>query len=597
MKTTRKLIWYIYPWFLLITLLPLLAIIWYTSDTGRELFMNATRADLLNQARIMQNSVSKLLWQDRLDEIDRLCKENGAVSTTRFTVILPDGRVIGDSQKNVDSMDFHGNRPEILNALKTGTGSSERYSATLNHQMMYVALRLSNREGQHIGVLRTAIPVTAIDRTLHAIEIKTAVGGLVIALLAALISLYVTRRISRPIEEMKYGAERFAGGDLTHRLAAPPSAELAGLADAMNTMAMQLEDRIQTVVSQRNEYEAVLSSMIEGVIAVDQNETILSINQAALNILKIQSLKAKSRTIHEVVRNRQFLEFVIDSLAGKNLEEKDVEIQGPEKCIINIRSMILRNASNEHIGSLVVLNDVTKIRQLENIRKDFVANVSHEIKTPLTAIKGFVETLQQGMDTDQEDNLKFLGIIDKHVNRLNAIVEDLLALARIEQIDEKATVALQKRRFKSLVENAVNVVQHRADVKNISLEIQIENDPYIMVDSTLFEQALVNLLDNAVAYSPEKEKVTISLEQGKKAFVINITDQGIGISQQHSPRVFERFYRVDKARSRKHGGTGLGLAIVKHIAQAHGGKVTVESQPGQGSIFSIHMPTHLVIDG
>ena len=365
----------------------------------------------------------------------------------------------------------------------------------------------------------------------------------------------------------------------------------------MNTMAMQLEDRIQTVVSQRNEYEAVLSSMIEGVIAVDQNETILSINQAALNILKIQSLKAKSRTIHEVVRNRQFLEFVIDSLAGKNLEEKDVEIQGPEKCIINIRSMTLRNASNEHIGSLVVLNDVTKIRQLENIRKDFVANVSHEIKTPLTAIKGFVETLQQGMDKDQEDNLKFLGIIDKHVNRLNAIVEDLLALARIEQIDEKATVALQKRRFKSLVENAVNVVQHRADVKNISLEIQIENDPYIMVDSTLFEQALVNLLDNAVAYSPEKEKVTISLEQGKKAFVINITDQGIGISQQHSPRVFERFYRVDKARSRKHGGTGLGLAIVKHIAQAHGGKVTVESQPGQGSIFSIHMPTHLVIDG
>ena len=189
-----------------------LAIIWYTSDIGRELFMNATRADLLNQARIMQNSVSKLLWQDRLDEIDRLCKENRAVSTTRFTVILPDGRVIGDSQKNLDSMDFHGNRPEILNALKTGTGSSERYSATLNHQMMYVALRLSNREGQHIGVLRTAIPVTAIDRTLHTIEIKTAVGGLVIALLAALISLYVTRRISRPIEEMKYGAERFAEG-------------------------------------------------------------------------------------------------------------------------------------------------------------------------------------------------------------------------------------------------------------------------------------------------------------------------------------------------------------------------------------------------
>jgi two-component system phosphate regulon sensor histidine kinase PhoR len=594
MKTKRKLIWHIYPWVLLITLLPLLAIILYTSNTGRELFMNGTRADLLNQARILQNSVTRLLEQDRPDEIDRLCKETGAVSSTRFTVILPDGRVIGDSQKNPGSMDFHGNRPEILNALKTGTGSSERYSATLNHQMMYVALRLSNQEGRHLGVLRTAIPVTAIDRALHTIEIRTAVGGLVVALLAAMISLYVTRRISRPIEEMKYGAELFAGGDLTHRLPTPPSAELAGLADTMNAMALQLEDRIQTVISQRNEYEAVLSSMVEGVIAVDQDETILSINQAALDMLKIRSSDAKSRTIHEVVRNRQFLEFVMDSLAGKTLGEKDVEIQGPEKHIINIRSMALRNAANEHIGSLVVLNDVTKIRHLESIRKDFVANVSHEIKTPLTAIKGFVETLQQGMDKGQGDNLKFLGIIDKHVNRLNAIVEDLLALARIEQIDEKATMALEKRRLKSLLENAVNVVQHRVDVKNISLEVQIEENPHIRVDSTLFEQALVNLLDNAVAYSPENGRVTIAAEQGKKEFVITITDQGIGIAQQHLPRLFERFYRVDKARSRKHGGTGLGLAIVKHIAQAHGGKVTVESQPGQGSIFRIHLPADLI---
>ncbi len=594
MKTTRKLIWHIYPWFLLISLLPLFAIIWYTSDTGRELFMKGTRADLLNQAHIMQNSVTHFLQQDRPDEVDRLCKETGAVSSTRFTVILPDGRVIGDSQKNPVNMDYHGNRPEILKALKTGTGSSERYSATLNHQMMYVALRLSNQEGQNLGVLRTAIPVTAIDSALHAIEIKTAVGGLVIALLAAMISLYVTRRISRPIEEMKYGAELFAGGDLTHRLAAPPSAELAGLADAMNTMALQLEDRIQTVIRQSNEYEAVLSSMVEGVIAIDRDETILSINQAALDMLKVRSSKARGRTIHEIVRNRQFLAFVIDSLAGKTLEEKDVEIQRPEKRIINIRSMALRNAASEHIGSLVVLNDVTKIRHLENIRKDFVANVSHEIKTPLTAIKGFVETLQHGMDNDHKDTQKFLGIIDKHVNRLNSIVEDLLALARIEQINEKATVALEKRRLKSLIENAVNVIQHRADVKNISLEVQIKKDPYIMVDSTLFEQALVNLLDNAVAYSPENEKVIISAEQEKKEFVINISDQGIGIAQQHLPRLFERFYRVDKARSRKHGGTGLGLAIVKHISQAHGGTVTVESQPGRGSIFSIRIPADLI---
>ncbi len=593
MRPTRKLIWYIYPWFLLITLVPLLAIIWYTLDTGRELFMSRTRADLLNQARIMQNRVIRLLQQDLPDEIDRLCKEIGTVSATRFTVILPDGRVIGDSQKNPDNLDFHGNRPEIVNALKTGMGSSERFSATLNHQMMYVALRLSDQD-RHLGVMRTAIPVTAIDKTLHAIEIRTAAGGLVIAFLAAMVSLYVSRRISRPVEEMRRGAELFAAGDLTHRLPSPPSTELAALADAMNTMARQLEDRIQTVVSQRNEYEAVLASMAEGVIAIDQDETILSINQAALNMLKIKSFDAKSRTIHEVVRNRQFLEFVIDSLAGKFMREKDVEIQGPEQRIINIRTMALRNAAMQRMGSLLVINDVTKVRRLENIRKDFVANVSHEIKTPLTAIKGFVETLQQGMDKGQGDNLKFLGIIDKHVNRLNAIVEDLLALARIEEIDEKVAVALEKRKFKSLVENAVNVVQHRADMKNITFKVQVEEDPYIKVDSTLFEQALVNLLDNAVAYSLENEKVTISVEEENKQFVISIKDNGIGISQQHLPRLFERFYRVDKARSRKHGGTGLGLAIVKHIVQAHGGNVTVQSLPGKGSVFSIRLPQDLI---
>jgi len=528
----------------------------------------------------MQNSVTRHLQQNQTDEIDQLCKETGAVSATRFTVILPDGRVIGDSRKNPQTMDCHGNRPEIISAFKSGTGSSERFSATLNHQMMYVALRLSDQD-RHLGVLRTAIPVTAIEEALQAIEIKTAVGGLVIALLAAMISLYVSRRISRPIEEMRRGAELFAEGDLTHRLPAPPSTELAGLADAMNAMALQLEDRIQTVISQRNEYGAVLASMVEGVIAVDQDETILSINQAALDMLKVRSSEAKGRTIHEVVRNRKFLEFVIDSLAGKTLEEKDVEIQGPEKCIISIRGMALRNVAMQRMGSLVVLNDVTRIRKLENIRKDFVANVSHEIKTPLTAIKGFVETLQQGMDADQADNLKFLGIIDKHVNRLNSIVEDLLSLARIEQIDQKASVVLEKRKLKSLVENAANVVQHRADVRHISFEVQIEEDPHIKVDSTLFEQALVNLLDNAVAYSPEKEKVTISAGQEKKEFVISIKDNGIGISRQHLPRLFERFYRVDKARSRKHGGTGLGLAIVKHIVQAHGGSANVESHPGR----------------
>ena len=595
MKKTRKLIWNIYPWFLLITLLPLLTTIWYTSNSGRELFMDRTRADLLNQGHLLQNATTQLLKQNQVDAVDRLCKETGRVTATRITVVLPGGKVIGDSETSPGSMDYHGNRPEIIDALKNGMGSSERYSATLGHQMMYVALSLSD-EGRNIGVLRTAISVTAIDEALHAIEIKTVGGGIVIALLAAGISLYVSRRISRPIEEMKRGAELYAKGDLSHRLHAPSSSELAGLAETMNSMAIQLEDRIQTVISQRNEYGAVLSSMIEGVIAIDKNEIIISVNQAALNMLKMKSSAAIGRTIQEAVRNRKFLKFVTESLAGKEMEDNDFELQGEKKRTINIRSMALRDASDQRIGSLVVLNDVTKVRHLENIRQDFVANVSHEIKTPLTAIKGFVETLQQSIDEKQKDTQKFLGIIDRHVNRLNAIVEDLLTLARIEQIDEKATVNLEKRRLRSVIENSVNVVQHNADLKKIAFDIQVQDEgTYIRVDATLFEQALVNLLDNAIAYSQENERVKVTADLDKNDLVICISDRGIGISHQHLSRLFERFYRVDKARSRKHGGTGLGLAIVKHIVQAHGGRVTVKSEPGKGSVFCIHLPPSLIV--
>ena len=286
MKKTRKLIWYIYPWFLLIILLPLVAIIWYTADSGRELFLDRTRSDLLNQGHLLQNNITRLLRQNQIDAVDRLCKETGVLTPTRITVILPNGSVVGDSKKNPASMDYHGNRPEIIAAFKSGMGSSERYSATLGHQMMYMALRLTD-DGNHLGVIRTAIAVTAIDEALYTIEIRTVVGGVIIALLAALISLYVSRRISRPIEEMKRGAELYAAGDLSHRLHTPPSLELAGLAETMNSMAVQLEDRIQTVIRQRNEYEAVLSSMVEGVIAIDKHEVILNINQAALNILKM----------------------------------------------------------------------------------------------------------------------------------------------------------------------------------------------------------------------------------------------------------------------------------------------------------------------
>lgn len=586
----RRLIWYFYPWFLITTLVAIFSLTWYTSSTSRTFFLQRTQLDLQNQSLLLKPQITKILISREFESVDYLCKEFGIEASTRITVILPDGRVVGDSDKNPSQMDSHIDRPEVMQAIHDGMGTSLRYSGTLDQTLMYEAIQLKDPAGRLIGVLRTSIPVTAIDEKLKSIQLKIILGGLIIALLSSIVMLFIARRITQPIEQMKKGAERFAKGELDHRLPTPVSSELASLTDAMNQMAGQLQERIRTIISQRNEYEAVLSSMKEGVIAVDSDERLLSINQAALDILKIDIVKTKGRTIQEALRNPEFLQFVSDSLADKKMEDKDFEIlEDNQKMTVNIRSAPLKDAKNLHIGSLLVLNDVTKVRHLENVRKDFVANVSHELKTPLTAIKGFVETLHESLPQQSADAQKFFEIIMRQVDRLHAIIQDLLMLSRLEQFDNNEQIKTEKRDLQHLIENAMHVVKLKAEKKNISFDITCEPGTMIQVDSSIFEQALINLLDNAVAYSPENETVHITVEMLDHEMRIHVIDHGSGISLKHQPRLFERFYRVDKSRSRTlAGGTGLGLAIVKHIVNAHGGRVSVQSELGKGSTFTIH---------
>jgi two-component system phosphate regulon sensor histidine kinase PhoR len=587
----RKLIWHFYPWFLLTILIAIFTLTWYTSSTARAFFLQRTQAALQNQGLLLKPKITATLLSRNSEGIDRLCKEFGMEASTRITVILPDGQVIGDSRENPDQMDNHIDRPEVIQAIHEGVGTSVRYSITIKQNLMYEAIQLKDNGGRLIGILRTSMSITTIDKQLKSIQVKIVFGGLIIAILSSLVTLYISRKITNPIEQMKKGAERFAKGELNLRLATPVSAELAGLADAMNQMAGQLEERIKTIISQRNEYEAVLSSMEEGVIAVNSDERLLSINQAALDILKIGSEKSKGRTIQETLRNPGFLEFVSSSLSGKDMEDRDFEIlEDNHKTTINIRSAPLKDAKNHHIGSLLVLNDVTKVRHLENVRQDFVANVSHELKTPLTAIKGFVETLHENLPDPSDDIEKFFEIIMRQADRLNSIIQDLLMLSRLEQFDNKEQIKIEKRVLKHLIENAMHVVQLKAEEKNISFDITSDPDIGIQVDSSIYEQALINLLDNAVAYSPENETVHIQVETVEQELRIHVIDHGPGISQKHHSRLFERFYRVDKSRSRTLGGTGLGLAIVKHIVKAHGGRVSVQSELGKGSTFTIHHP-------
>ena len=365
---------------------------------------------------------------------------------------------------------------------------------------------------------------------------------------------------------------------------------MAGLAEVMNRMASQLENRMKTVLQQRNELEAVLSSMLEGVIALDSNERIISMNSAAGMMFDTHPERVAGRNLQEVIRNLALQRFATSALKSTVSIEDDFVLYREEERILNIHSSPLYDAGNRQIGILLVINDVTRLRHLENVRRDFVANVSHEIKTPLTAIKGFVETLQQGTGQSRQEQDRFLGIIVKHVNRLNAILEDLLVLSRMEQEDGHTGIRLAEGRIKDVIQTAVQICQPKATAKSIGIEIDVPDPITVNLDATLLEQALVNLIDNAIKYSETGSRIFISASGEPKELNIKIADRGTGIPQKHLPRLFERFYRVDKARSRKLGGTGLGLAIVKHIVQAHGGHISVNSTLGQGSTFVIHLP-------
>jgi two-component system phosphate regulon sensor histidine kinase PhoR len=568
----------------------LLAVTWYVSRAWRQSFLQHTAADLKVRANLAKPQLRALLSPLNGVAVDRLCKKLGQLSGTRLTVILPSGRVVGDSNANPARMDNHGDRPEIRQAFQGQIGISTRFSYTKETTMMYVAVPIRD-QGRVTAVVRTSLPVAFIDRALNRMYFKIALGGMGAALLAALLSLVIARRLSRPLEEMKQGAERFAQGDLRVKVPVPASDELASLAEALNYMAEQLDQRIRTIIRQRQEEEAVLASMVEGVMAVDQRERLITLNQAGARLLGVDPETARERPIPELVRHPDLQNFVTRALASSRQVDGEILLRdNGQDHLLQVRGTTLRDLQGQAFGALIVMNDVTRLRRLEKARRDFVANVSHELKTPITSIKGFVETLLDGAMQEPAHALSFLQIIAKHADRLNEIIDDLLSLSRIEQDSEQGKVALSPGSLKEVLQDAIQVCRERAAAKEIEIEFTCPDDLAAQINAPLLLQAVVNLLDNAVKYSPAARPVQVEARLELGEVLVLVRDQGPGIAPEHLPRLFERFYRVDPGRSRKVGGTGLGLAIVKHIAQSHGGYVTLQSAPGKGSTFFIHLP-------
>jgi len=521
--------------------------------------------------------------------IDSLCKYLGRLSSTRITVIDSVGRVLGDTEENPADMDNHADRPEFIAAMDSGTGMSVRYSFTLEQNMMYVAIPVRDA-GKINGAVRVSISIYSIDNALRTTFLNIVLVGLLVLLAAAGIGFYISRRISRPLEEIKAGAERFAEEKLDHKLPLYNTLEINSLSTAMNKMAAQLDTRIKTIISQRNEQQAVLASMVEGVLAVDNEERVLSLNTAASGLLKINPDEAKGRTLHEIVRNIDLQRFVARVLSTMEPAEEEIVLRDNGELHLQLHGTVLRDADGNRIGVLTVLNDVTRLHRLEAVRRDFVANVSHELKTPVTSIKGFVETLLDGAVNDPESARRFLAVIARQADRLNMIIQDLLTLSRIEQDSERAQISFELQNLKPVIKTAIEVCELKAHERKIKTELECEGDLATRINAPLLEQAVINLLDNAIKFSESDEVIEIRVIKHDSEIIISVRDHGCGIAKEHLPRLFERFYLVDKARSRKLGGTGLGLAIVKHIAQLHGGHPSVESSPGRGSTFAIHLP-------
>jgi len=590
----RKLLWQIFSSFLLIVLVFLVLVAWFASASFRDFYLNQIKRELDNNAILMRSQIMALVVSGDLTSIDELCKTLNTDFSNRLTVIMPDGKVVGDSVYDIERMDLHHERPEVVAALRGRRGIETRFSDTLQKEMIYVAQPLI-RNGEILAVVRVSTPTSTVEEALRSIYGKVSMALMVTALLATFFILNTSRRISRPFEALKSDAMRFVRGELEN-LPESRSDEIGGLARAINQLASRLDERTLTMAQQRNEVEAILSSMVEAVLAVDQDGQILRVNRAMAELFNLDHVRSRGKKLAETIRNVELSYFVQKTLSHQDTLVENLVIYVPQPRFLRATGTRLRDSQGRSLGAVIVLNDMTRLKQLEDIRRDFVANVSHELRTPVTSIKGFVETLEEGAIEEPEVARRFLGIITKQTDRLHNIIEDLLSLSRIEQDQSEIELELQPSELEGHLASVLELFRERAEKADVNLVLQCADNLRGRLHPNLFSQAIFNLVDNALKYSGGGGQIVVRGYARDRNLVVEVVDQGPGIPSEHLARVFERFYRVDRARSREVGGTGLGLSIVKHIVQAHGGVVEVDSVLDQGTTFRIVLPIVAVHD-
>lgn len=527
---------------------------------NNELIINALDSGNISDEKVFLNKVQK--------DISR-----------RITYIDKSGAVIYDSMSEVEYMENHNAREEILEARKVGAGSAIRYSETLEKTMIYMASEYNNG-----FIIRTSIPLEFVSVFQgRFLKYYMFTIGLVIVM-ALILSSQLSYMIIKPIKELQCVTSRYAKGEMDKRYNITSGDEIGELGKTFNNMAERLQGTLRDSLEKQNKLEAILKSMDSGVIAVDRSQRIIIINPYAEKIFGIKK-DIIGKNLMDYIRNFEF-----ENVFRDNKDDyKEIKILWPAERILRVKTTAIINES-EPIGTVAVVQDITDLKRLENIRSQFVANVSHELKTPLTSIKGFAETLKYVEDETNKE--KFLNIINDEAERLTRLINDILTLSDLEtHIEEKK----ESFEVNPIIEGVYNLMKHIADEKSISFNIEVNKVKPLVGNRDKFKQMLINLVDNAIKYSEQNAKVTIGTHMEHGECIIWVEDTGVGIPKEHISRLFERFYRVDKARSRARGGTGLGLAIVKHIVLSFNGSIEVESQVGKGSKFIVSIPSNYVI--
>ena len=548
------------------------------------------KSSLIRQAMLIEDSLisGAGLLHDPV-RLDAAIKRFSSKIPARITVINPAGVVLADSQKafaDIPAMENHGQRPEVRAAVNNVTGSEIRYSATLKADMLYVAVPLKSG-GSIQAVLRLALPLERIQAVLGTTR-KTLLFSLLVGLGAAFIlGTLLARSFIRPVNRFIYASEKFSKGEFSHRIHLDSPDEMGRLAQTLNGMAGHIEEKIRLIEVQNQQLRAIFQSMVEGIMVLDKETAVIAVNPAIERMFAVTQSRAQGKTFLEIIPNNDIAEVIHQVLRSNTIVSRELAIVWPVHKILQLNAVPIVEAGAV-AGCLIVAHDVTEMRRLETVRTDFVANVSHELKTPLTSIKGFVETLREGALEDKEHAVHFLHIIQEHTDRLNNLINDLLDLSYLES--KGSALAKEQVKFKDLVDKVFSDFGVSIKKKSIAVKNLIPSDMSVLADKAKIEQVFTNLIDNAVKFNKEKGELVIACREEAGKIVVSVQDSGIGIPVKDLPRIFERFYRVDKARSRELGGTGLGLSIVKHIVELHNGAVGVESTEGIGSRFWFTLP-------